>query len=79
MCIGADFTLASDILAEMDYPHSGIASLQDAMPYPQTWTGEEDLSKVMQSYVNQLYLRKRLNYMHNNIYGKSCTCPPQPR
>ncbi|KAF2152470.1 hypothetical protein K461DRAFT_226348 [Myriangium duriaei CBS 260.36] len=69
--------LESDILAELDYPHSGLASVQDQIPYPSAPGAAVPLSNnrtmtPMQYYVLQLYLRKRLNQMHVNVYAKAC-------
>lgn len=69
----------SDILAEFDYPHSGLCAHEAALPYPRlrfcedaTAQGDaEGNRKIEHHYLGQLYLRKRLNEMHANLYGKS--------
>lgn len=63
--------LESDILAELDYPHSAIASYN--MRYPcVTGVLEAGRKDLPLNYYNlQLFLRKALNEMHSNVYGKT--------
>lgn len=80
LCRVSFLTTSSDILAELNYPHSGLAAVQETMPYPRS-KRSETLSngfvqrEPMDYYHLQLYLRKRLNEMHSNLYAKARTCP----
>ncbi|PNS20731.1 hypothetical protein CAC42_2976 [Sphaceloma murrayae] len=73
--------LESDILAELDYPVSGCTDLQGSIPYPRETLRDGDYesnreyeqqqrTRLTESYNKQLYLRKRLNEMHSELYGK---------
>lgn len=72
--------LESDILAEMDYPHSGLSQYEDRLSYPGNVVSEDNFStgfdrsfaerdNVASYYSAQLFLRKRLNRVHSNLYG----------
>ncbi|KAI1344892.1 hypothetical protein F5Y15DRAFT_10362 [Xylariaceae sp. FL0016] len=63
--------LESDILAEMQLPHSGILQYESLMPYPDTtWAVNQGFpAPLVQSYLAQLYLRKQLNQIHNLLYN----------
>ncbi|KAI2640071.1 hypothetical protein GGS21DRAFT_504950 [Xylaria nigripes] len=62
--------LESDILAELQLPQSGILAYESQMPYPNTsfavTHGFEQ--RVAEGYLAQLYLRKKLNMVHNLLY-----------
>lgn len=76
--------LESDILAELRLPASGIQSQENMLlmphnvPEDETYDGldpdarEDDYNKIMMSYVAQMYLRKRLNQVHREMYGPDC-------
>ncbi|KAF2227877.1 hypothetical protein BDZ85DRAFT_8841 [Elsinoe ampelina] len=74
--------LESDILAELDYPHSGLAALQSSLPLPRkalaTLDGY-DFSRALEFYHKQLFLRSRLNEMHAEIYGRNMPSLPPER
>lgn len=61
----------SDILAELPMPHSGILSYEDLMPYPdltsQANTGFPHT--VLSSYQAQLWVRRQLNKVHQQLYS----------
>jgi hypothetical protein len=62
----------SDIVAELDLPHSGITTLETHMPWPNLEAAKEDkiLNAVQaESYQAQLYLRNHLNVIHQKVYG----------
>jgi hypothetical protein len=61
----------SDIVAELPMPPSHILQYEDSMPYPNSSMAFEngfDL-RVIQSYMAQLYMRKRLNEIHRTLYS----------
>lgn len=63
----------SDILAEMPkLPQSGIMKLEENMPDPNFGEAGKDgfEHKVIMSYMAQLYLRKHLNTLHQNLYTR---------
>jgi hypothetical protein len=71
--------LESEILAELDLPPSGIASIEDCllMPlvFPDVSGGREDTSQSTETllrFTSQLYLRKQLNQAHRQLYGTGC-------
>ncbi|KAI0205850.1 hypothetical protein F4808DRAFT_181387 [Astrocystis sublimbata] len=63
--------LESDILAELQLPQSGILAYEAQMPYPNaTFAQNHGFSHdVLSSYQAQLYLRKKLNEVHNLLYN----------
>ncbi|KAH0026768.1 hypothetical protein KCU80_g13716, partial [Aureobasidium melanogenum] len=70
--------LESDILAEWDYPRSGLHLLEGSVTYPgQLMAPAEQLSQEEQReryiislyYSAQLYLRTKLNRIHTDVYG----------
>jgi hypothetical protein len=71
--------LESDILAELDLPSSGIASMETVLPMPDAFphvSGErEELShpaNILFHFTSQVYLRSRLNQIHGQLYGSDC-------
>lgn len=73
----------SDILAELDYPHSGLSAYEEKLQYPSNVVSEDsfrqlDLPSTQEGlridlyYSAQLFLRTRLNRMHANLYSTSC-------
>ncbi|KAL2023110.1 hypothetical protein VTK56DRAFT_3716 [Thermocarpiscus australiensis] len=63
--------LESDIIAELPLPQSHILAYEDMMPYPNINLAREHgfEEPVLQSYLAQLYLRKRLNKIHGMLYN----------
>jgi len=72
--------LESDILAELDYPHSGLSAMEGTVNWPNNVLDEEasrkivsetatDLDMINIYYSAQLFLRKHLNQIHSKIYG----------
>ncbi|KAK6006864.1 hypothetical protein QM012_005872 [Aureobasidium pullulans] len=70
--------LESDILAEWDYPRSGLHLLEGSVTYPVPNIAQADkLSPEEQRdrylitlyYSAQLYLRTKLNMIHKDVYG----------
>lgn len=62
--------LESDILAELPMPHSGILTYEEAIPFPnlsQQLNGGY-ASTILTSYAAQLWVRKQLNQVHNQLY-----------
>ncbi|GAB7348360.1 hypothetical protein MBLNU459_g6801t1 [Dothideomycetes sp. NU459] len=75
--------LESDMLAELDYAHSGISSLEGEMPYPNIVqdeeffeSGDDALDRVNTYYTAQLFLRRRLNRVHASLYGVDLSTQP---
>ena len=80
--------LESDILAEVQLPSSGIQSIENKllMPnspdYAQFHDGVEPYEKheswdtIMMSFSSQLFLRRRLNQIHRQLYGPECLSQP---
>lgn len=78
--------LESDILAEMRLPSSGITTLEDVLPMPQNMQDNEDADyqgvkltqesdsdgRILVLYTAQMFLRKRLNQIHKEMYGDHC-------
>lgn len=72
-------TAHSDILAELDYPHSGSATMEDTVNWPNGVNDDEasrsivgskeDLEIINIYYSAQLFLRKHLNRIHVQIYN----------
>lgn len=76
-------TLCSDILAELDYPHSGLSAMEGTVNWPNNVLDEEasrkivsetatDLDMINIYYSAQLFLRKHLNQIHTRLYGIDC-------
>ncbi|KFY89772.1 hypothetical protein V498_06293 [Pseudogymnoascus sp. VKM F-4517 (FW-2822)] len=63
--------LESDILAELDVPQSQILTWESTMPWPnvETAVGMGFDVKNMECYNALLWLRKRLNHIHSELYG----------
>lgn len=78
--------LESDILAELDYPHSGLLAIESKLRYPANVISEETFpyyeaeaakkDQVDFYYSAQLFLRQRLNRMHANLYGQALSTQP---
>ncbi|EMC95763.1 hypothetical protein BAUCODRAFT_123059 [Baudoinia panamericana UAMH 10762] len=76
--------LESDILAEMRLPSSGIKDIEDMLLMPLEVPEEEsysclepavrddDYSKILLFYTSQMFLRRRLNQVHRDMYGPAC-------
>ncbi|KAI5204651.1 hypothetical protein AUEXF2481DRAFT_25614 [Aureobasidium subglaciale EXF-2481] len=69
--------LESDILAEWDYPRSGLHLLEKTVIYPEqyipqspNWSQDEREKYIVTLYYSaQLYLRTKLNQIHTGLYG----------
>ncbi|KAL1310857.1 hypothetical protein AAFC00_001089 [Neodothiora populina] len=72
--------LESDILAELDYPHSGLSTLEGIVNWPNNVLDEEASRKIVSAsatdldminiyYSAQLFLRKHLNQIHTRVYS----------
>lgn len=62
----------SDILAELDLPHSGISRFEQYIPWPNTIFAESSghiTRRQAASYNAQLWLRNHLNTLHAQVYG----------
>ncbi|KXT04056.1 hypothetical protein AC578_4909 [Pseudocercospora eumusae] len=80
--------LESDILAELRLPDSGIQKVESSllMPYKindnETYVGletdgqPEDYNNILIFYSAQMFLRKRLNKVHRQLYGKDSLDQP---
>jgi hypothetical protein len=74
----------SDILAEWDYPRSGLHLLEGSVTYPgqdmpkaEIWSSEDQEKYIISWYYSaQLYLRTKLNSIHTNVYGGQRTFFP---
>ncbi|GAB7360772.1 hypothetical protein MBLNU230_g0760t1 [Neophaeotheca triangularis] len=79
--------LESDILAELRLPSSGIQSIENLLLMPHQIPGEEDNTYagiqtngsadddegyILFVYTAQMYLRRRLNQIHREMYGPEC-------
>ena len=63
--------MTSDIVAELDLPHSGILTLEPVMPYPNLSLAEEISTLTPMeatSYQAQLWMRSHLNEIHRKLY-----------
>lgn len=69
----------SDILAELPLAQSPIMQHEDQMPYPNlVLANSQGFSKrVLQGYSAQLYLRKKLNQVHNLLYDQKRSGDPR--
>lgn len=63
--------LESDILAELQLPHSGILMYEDAIPFPNlsTQLNSGYSQDILTSYQAQLWVRKQLNQVHHQLYS----------
>jgi hypothetical protein len=82
--------LESDILAELRLPSSGIQNIETLLLMPhnlaeeETYEGlaphidrmRESYNNVMLFYTAQMFLRKRLNEVHRQLYGPDCLDQP---
>ncbi|KAK4556162.1 hypothetical protein LTR86_006859 [Recurvomyces mirabilis] len=76
--------LESDILAELPLPSSSIQSVEDMLllphkvPEDETYGGldpeadDGDYDGIIIFYTAQMYLRRKLNEVHRQIYGSDC-------
>jgi hypothetical protein len=79
--------LESDILAEMRLPSSGIGTLEDMLLMPHKMPDHDHESydgldidhdspdsegNILLYYTAQMFLRKRLNQVHKEMYGDQC-------
>ena len=76
----------SDILAELRLPSSGIQNIENLLLMPHNLADEEvyegfalrevrngeSYSNVILFYTAQMFLRKRLNQVHRQLYGPDC-------
>lgn len=80
--------LESDILAELRLPSSGIQNIENLLlmphkvPEDETYSGlepdgrQEDYDNILIYYTAQLFLRRRLNQVHREMYGPECLSQP---
>jgi hypothetical protein len=82
--------LESDILAELRLPSSGIQNIENLLLMPHNLAEEktheglafhedqkgESYNNVMLFYTAQMFLRKRLNQVHRQLYGPDCLNRP---
>jgi hypothetical protein len=82
--------LESDILAELRLPSSGIQNIENLLLMPHNLPKEEKYENllfhedkkgkssenVMLFYTAQMFLRKRLNQVHRQLYGPDCLEQP---
>ncbi|ETS82120.1 hypothetical protein PFICI_07122 [Pestalotiopsis fici W106-1] len=63
--------LESDILAELQLPHSGILMYEEAIPFPNLSTQMNNgySQDILTSYQAQLWVRKQLNQVHHQLYS----------
>lgn len=78
--------LESDILAELPLPSSGIQNIENLLLMPHNLAEEEtyqdfaphedrkgmSYNNVILFYTAQMFLRKRLNQVHRQLYGPDC-------
>nr|OQO17415.1 hypothetical protein B0A51_15582 [Rachicladosporium sp. CCFEE 5018] len=75
--------LESDILAELRFPSSGIQSIENLLVMPLNLRDEDDSEAytelqdvndqmVLIFYTAQMFLRRRLNQIHREMYGPEC-------
>lgn len=67
--------LESDILAELDLPHSGISRLEDTVALPDIRALDLDSQDevIMMYYLTQIHLRRLLNRAHTALYDSGKT------
>jgi len=82
--------LESDILAELRLPSSGIQNIENLLLMPHDLAEEETFeglaphedkkgesyNNVILFYTAQMFLRKRLNQVHRELYGSDCLEQP---
>lgn len=80
--------LESDILAELRLPASGIQARENLLlmphkvPEDESYAGlepdgrQEDYDNILLFYTAQLFLRRRLNQVHRQMYGPECLSQP---
>lgn len=80
--------LESDILAELRLPSSHIQEIENLLLMPQDvpedeaydtldpGDGQDDHNMILIYYTAQMYLRKRLNMVHREMYGPDCADKP---
>ena len=82
--------LESDILAELRLPSSGIQNIENLLLMPHNLAEEEtyeglaphedkkgeSYNNVILFYTAQMFLRKRLNQVHRQLYGPECLEQP---
>ena len=82
--------LESDILAELRLPSSGIQNIENLLLMPHNLAEEEtyeglaphedrkgeSYNNVILFYTAQMFLRKRLNQVHRQLYGPDCLNQP---
>lgn len=76
--------LESDILAELRMPSSGMQDIENQLllphkvPEDETYSGLDteatanDYERILLFYTAQLFLRRRLNKVHREMYGPDC-------
>jgi len=77
--------LESDILAEMKYPHSGVKNIENMLIFPHQVPDDDSYvsldtdersadsnDDVLIFYVAQMFLRRKLNQVHQEMYGPDC-------
>ena len=76
--------LESDILAELRLPSSGIQNIENLLIFPHkvpedesydaldTDGKQDDHDNILLFYTAQMFLRKRLNQVHREMYGPDC-------
>lgn len=80
--------LESDILAELKLPPSGIQDIENMLILPnrvdedesyanlQPSGRQDDTDNILMFYTAQLFLRRRLNQVHREMYGPDCINQP---
>lgn len=66
-------TMYSDIVVELNLPRSGILSYEEGTPYPGGSGFIDCEDRVSKSYLAQLFIRKRLNYISKTFYSDDPT------
>jgi hypothetical protein len=86
VCLGTNvlcckaLNTCSDILAELDYPHSGLLAMEENVNWPNSALDKEASRKLVAGeaneqeynnffYLAQLFLRRQLNAIHKKIYS----------
>ena len=84
--------LESDILAELRLPSSGIQSIENLLLMPHNMPDDEtygalqppdgeqnpydNYNNILMFYTAQMFMRKRLNQVHREMYGPDCLNQP---
>lgn len=82
--------LESDILADIRLPSSGIQSIENSLLMPQNsredddgaheqfphHENRDDYDEILIYYTAQLFLRRKLNQIHREMYGSDCLSQP---